>query len=422
MFYIASNILITRKDELSIKVSQWVKDQFPDRTTEFDKCTRDISYIIKALSHCLHDNNHFSIDTLSRMFFKGSNLQLQSTYVEFEAYNMLLEEIKKILVDCEQGSIELCQILINKLKNNLQYGVTSGQRFSFFGEEHRETKIKHMFYNWDNEMEIIRNMQKCQRNWDYSKQIHPEIVDYLLWHAENAPSKQHEGYYDVYWSDDRKVIEECSKYTWGSTHSRNPPSTWRNSQANANLYILFVAKEPDTQLNCHADGSRKSNKDSARWENAYVSIGIAMGLVMRAAQALGYATGCNKSHGDINGDNFWEKKLGILDDVIAGRKKIAYGIGIGFPQEGRPRWETDETELCIGAGNGSNLTTYNENDPEWQDTHPRTKRPFRKVKIIDIRTTDKETDPYGNVHDIPDESSIKINSMRKRNIEINKIK
>jgi hypothetical protein len=181
--------------------------------------------------------------------------------------------------------------------------------------------------------------------------------------------------------------------------------------------MLFVAKEPETQLNCHADGSLKSNKDPARWENSYVSIGIAIGLVMRAANALGLVTGCNKSHGDINGDMFWEKKLDILDDVVAGRKKIAYGIGIGYPQEGRPRWETDDYELAVGAGNGSNLTT----DPT-METHPITGKKMRKVKIVDIRTTDKAVDYYGELHHIPQESSIKINTMRKRIINIREIK
>ena len=109
-----------------------------------------------------------------------------------------------------------------------------------------EDKIKNMFYDWDAEKTTLLQMQKCQRNWDHSKTIHPELRDYLLWNAENAPSKQHEGYYDIYWSDNRKVLDELSKYTWGTTHTRIPPATWRNSQMNANLYILFVAKEPDT--------------------------------------------------------------------------------------------------------------------------------------------------------------------------------
>ena len=223
--------------------------------------------------------------------------------------------------------------------------------------DEKETGIKNMFYDWNDEMETIRKIQKCQRVWDHKKTITKEVIDYLLWVAQNAPSKQHEAYYDVYWTADRKVLDELSKYTWGCTHNRFPPSTWQNSQMNANLYILFVGKEPDTNLNCHADGTEKSNTDIARWENAYVSVGIAMGLVMRTAAKIGFSTGCNKSHGDINGNDFWEKRLGILDDVKAGKKKITYGIGIGYPKEGVERWESDQTELAIGAGNGSNLAT-----------------------------------------------------------------
>ena len=59
------------------------------------------------------------------------------------------------------------------------------------------------------------------------------MVNELLYIAQNSPSKQHEGYFDVYWTVDRKLIQEMSRYTWGNTHRRNPPSNWRNSQANA---------------------------------------------------------------------------------------------------------------------------------------------------------------------------------------------
>ena len=284
----------------------------------------------------------------------------------------------------------------------------------------KQTKIKHMFYDWDDEMAIMRKIQKCQRVWDHSKEIHPELIDYLLWTAQNAPSKQHEGYYDVYWTADRKVLDELSKYTWGTTHSRNPPSTWRNSQMNANLYILFVAKEPDTQLNCNADGTLKGNATAARWENAYVSIGIALGLVMRVAAKLGFATGGNKSHNDMNGDDFWEKRLGILDEVNDGKKQIAYGIGIGFPKEGVERYESDQTELAIGAANGSNLSL----DSFKMEKHPRTGKKFRKIKIIDIKKDagKKIQDPNGRWHEIPDRADIKINTMRARNIKAIEIK
>jgi nitroreductase len=284
-------------------------------------------------------------------------------------------------------------------------------------EKFRENLIKFSNYERSDTMDIIRNMQKCQRNWDYSREVSKEVIDYLLWIAKNSPSKQYEAYYDVYWSADRDIIQKMSRYTWGCTHSRNPPSTWRNSQANANMYMLFVAKEPETQENCHADGTPKENSDINRWENAYVSVGIAMGLVMHAAQRMNLVTGCNKSHRDLNGDMFWERKLGIEEDVLAGRKKIAYGIGIGYPQEDRPRWESDEKELAIGAGNGSKLTT----DPN-MEVHPVTGKPMRKVKIVDIRTTNEAVDPYGNTHQIPHTSDIKINTQKNRVINIIEIK
>ena len=282
----------------------------------------------------------------------------------------------------------------------------------------REERFKRICYDWDDEKDIILELQKCQRNWDYSKTIHQELINYLLWTAQNTPSKQHEGYYDLYWSADRKVLEELSKYTWGTTHTRNPPANWRNSQMNANLYILWVGKEPDTQLNCKADGTLKPNSDINRWHNAYVSIGISMGLTMRAAAKLGFATGCNKSHNDMNGDDYWPKKLGILDEVKSFEKEICYGIGIGYPQKDRPRWESDDTELMIGAANGSKITTTN------QETHPRSGKKMRKAKIVDIRNDTGKwvLDPNGEAHLIPEKAEIKINTIRPRNIKITEIK
>ena len=282
----------------------------------------------------------------------------------------------------------------------------------------REERIKKMYYGWDEEKEIIRELQKCQRNWDYSKTIHQEIIDYLLWTAQNTPSKQHEGYYDIYWSDNRKVLQELSEYTWGNTHSRLPPANFKNSQQNASLYILFVAKEPSTRLNCNADGTLTKNTHPVRWKNAYVSVGIAMGCVLLSANKMGLSTGCNKSHNDINGNDYWPKRLGILDEIAKGTKLITYGIGIGFPQINKERYESDQTELMIGAGNGSNITTSD------MEKHPRTGLQMRKVKIVDIKENagKKIEDPYGNLHIIPDKATTKINTPRLRDIKITEIK
>lgn len=46
----------------------------------------------------------------------------------------------------------------------------------------------------------------------------------------------------------------------------------------------------------------------------------------------------------------------------------------------------------------------------------------REVKIVDIRSSDKATDPYGNVHELPDKSMTWTNSNRERDIQIKEIK
>ena len=283
-----------------------------------------------------------------------------------------------------------------------------------------------MTYDWDKERNVLDTMKQCQRNYDYKKwnEMHPNLKKHiksqLLYVATNSPSKQYESHYDVYWTDNRKVIEEISKYTWGNTHRRNPPSTWRNTQANASMYILWVAKEPSTNLNCNADGTLKENAHHERWFNAYCSIGISVGLTMRTAVKMGFVTGANKSHNDLNGDRFWEKRLGILDDVIADKKRITYGLGIGFPQEGRPRYEADDTELMIGASNGSKITTTG------QEIHEPSGLPARKAKIVDIRGKENTIvkDPYGVEHIIPEKATFKINTSLHslRDIKIIEIK
>jgi nitroreductase len=289
--------------------------------------------------------------------------------------------------------------------------------------EDKIRKLMGLYYDWDSEREILNNIQKCQRNWDYSKfniknQVHREYVDELLWVAQNTPTKQHEGYFDIYWTADRNLIQEMSRYTWGNTHRREPPSNWRNSQSNASVYILWIAKEPNSQLNSNADGTLKDNKHHERWLNAYVSIGISLGLTARAAAKMGFATGFNKNHNDLNGDDFWENKLGILNEVNQGTKRITYGLGIGYPQENKERWESDETELMIGAANGSKITLTG------QETHPRTNKKMRKAEIIDIRGKENQKikDLYGNEHIVPEKVEFKINSFRKRGIDIIEIK
>ena len=142
---------------------------------------------------------------------------------------------------------------------------------------------------------------------------------------------------------------------------------------------------------------------------------------MRAAAKMGFSTGCNKNMNDLDGNDYWEKKLDILEDVKAGKKKLAYGIGIGYPNEKLERWESEDTEIMIGAANGSKISLTGQ---EISPSQIKGGKKMRKAFIVDIKENAGKLlqDPYGETHIIPEKSELKINSFRKRNIKVTEIK
>jgi len=408
-------IIKENKDSIVEKTDAWIKKTYPFSSQDNQHRTEDLKYILNSILYCLEDNTLIPMDNVARIFFDSGRLQLKYLHIEFECYNFILNCIQDLIND--QQTIYLCTDAISKFKKNLNDGMTSNNDEIPRTVDY-ETRIKHMIYSWDDEQKTMLSMQECQRNWDLSKTISPQVVDYLLWIAQNAPSKQHEAYYDVYYSTDRETIEYLYQFSWGSTHRKNPPAMWRNSQMNANLYMIFVCKQPPTMFNCNNDGTLQNAFGESRWENSIVSVGMAMSLVMRAAHRMGYKTGPNKVK-DLGPDYEyeWEKTLGIYDDVKAGTKRLFFGLGIGFPNEGRPRWESDDTEIAIGASNGHHVSIKHR-DADW---NPLTKngKEKRKIDIYDVKEYGGQTltDPYGKKQFIPTEHEIKINTAYTRDIK-----
>jgi hypothetical protein len=248
--------------------------------------------------------------------------------------------------------------------------------------------------NLDREKQHIETIKRCQRNWDYSKSIPQQHIDHWLWIAKNAPSKQYEGYYSVWYAQQPEVIRELAQETWGFTWSTtpDPASCVRNPQANANLYLVFVSRQPHTMHNFNQDGTPRDSNYEGRRHNSLVSIGMAMGLIARSAAELGYRTGFNKNHVGLTPGS-WEQRMGLdqARESDPGLIQIEYGMGIGYPQAGRTHSESDEHEIQLGNANGYLSTT----DPDCAD-------PDRvPVIIADSSRTDRIQDPQGEWHQMP---------------------
>jgi nitroreductase len=211
--------------------------------------------------------------------------------------------------------------------------------------------------NLEEQKKIVDSIRQCQRNWDLSKDIPQEHLDHLIYVATHCPSKQDEAYYNLHVITNKELIQELLNHTFAFSVPIVPNQfsiNLRNTQMGANAYLLWTRKDPPTQREMLFNGVLYSTDDRRRKENAYAMIGISMGLVAYAAGSLGYKTGFNSNHGQSHGSmHIWKNKLGIPEN-----EDVTFGLGIGFPQEGRARNETDETEFKTG-GSGNPIYSYN---------------------------------------------------------------
>ena len=201
--------------------------------------------------------------------------------------------------------------------------------------------------NLDQQKQIVDTIRQCQRNWDLSKDIPQEHLDHLIYIATHSPSKQDESYYNLHVITNKELIQELLNHTFAFSVPVVPNQfviNLRNTQMGANAYFLWTRKDPPTQREITLDGVAYATNVNRRKENAYAMIGISMGLVSYSAGSLGYKTGFNTNHGQAEGIAVWKSKLGI-----PANEDITFGLGIGFPQDGRERNETDEVEFKTGT-------------------------------------------------------------------------
>jgi nitroreductase len=210
--------------------------------------------------------------------------------------------------------------------------------------------------------DILETIKRCQRNWNLDKSIPREHIEHLIDVALNTPSKQYEPYYDLYVLENRELISELLDYTWGFTYKINDDTPedevttiFRNPQMGANVYFLWVRKDPSTMRNFNRDGTKRDIDYKGRYENAYTAVGISMGITAFCAASLGYVTGFNKNHDHPEIPEYWKNRLDIPKD-----KEILFGLGIGFPQDDKKWNMTDERECLVGKENRKKVNLDND--------------------------------------------------------------
>ena len=122
----AVTLLRTNINTLSQLIAKNVKKTYPKRTKEFKKCTRDVAYILQAISTSIQANNTLAIDHIIKMFYLNGILRLNSTYAEIYAYDLMQKEIITLFEkhNITEHSVSIVKQCIELLKYALENGYT----------------------------------------------------------------------------------------------------------------------------------------------------------------------------------------------------------------------------------------------------------------------------------------------------------
>jgi nitroreductase len=171
----------------------------------------------------------------------------------------------------------------------------------------------------------IQKSQRCNRNWDLTKQISDKDLETMKVSVTQCSSKQNRVFYKVVYTQDRDKIEKIHELTDGFSYSYEPKLTTTNSQVLANTLFAFV-RDTDKHEQKRTYEEWKTNSRSQMDEDR--SVGIAAGYLTLTANLLGYETGCCQCM-DASG----------VAEVLGVEEKVLLLMGVGYRDKTRSRLE-----------------------------------------------------------------------------------
>jgi hypothetical protein len=186
--------------------------------------------------------------------------------------------------------------------------------------------------DFDQLKKAILRAQRCQRNWDLSRQLTDEQLNLILCAATQAPTKQNIPFYQVTAIQNRSIIESIYQNTYGE--GPNGEGGHKNPQVLANTLLVFsdfdfrealtAARNPETAKKAEEFFAPENQKTLN--DDRVQAIGVAAGFVNLTANMLGLRTGCCKC---MDGQ--------AIKEILGSKEYPRLLMGIGFPDETRPR-------------------------------------------------------------------------------------
>lgn len=184
----------------------------------------------------------------------------------------------------------------------------------------------------------ISASQRCQRNWDLSRNISAEDMETLKTAVTQCSSKQNRVFYKCLFITNRELIEKIHAGTNGFKTPDGEVHT--NSQVLANLVVAFVEdRDPaegirtDEEQVIYASDEPDPKELAKVQRDQQVAVGIASGYLTLVSNMLGLKTGCCQC--------FYKNEMKEILDVDS---EVFLLMGIGYPDTSRSRLEHQTEE------------------------------------------------------------------------------
>lgn len=182
----------------------------------------------------------------------------------------------------------------------------------------------------------VTNSQHCQRNWDLSKNVDTETIEWLMEVGYNTPTKQNLDTFEVVCIKDRSIIQQFSKAATNPDYNSNLLSKNlklqmkkgrnQNPQTDANLLFLFFHKPTERTSDIRQLREGGDPEDQNKYlRNTSFEMGLSAGAIAIAANSIGMRSGfCRCMYHDILPQD-------ILSQYNLDKSNLEIMLGVGYP-------------------------------------------------------------------------------------------
>jgi len=134
-----AKLILTNREKIIENVLVWQKENYPLRTDSYDKCERDLEFVIRAYYNDILSDTVRNIQNVSAMYWFNNRRQIVETETEFATHEFMVQYILQNIVpnneDFEIRLRQLHEILVETIEIGPKYqSYTHMNRYQYVAE------------------------------------------------------------------------------------------------------------------------------------------------------------------------------------------------------------------------------------------------------------------------------------------------